>query len=153
MYHVQKCNENSLVFFSLTLNNRNRWDCLRMLEFVCCLPKLGMILCYFSSLCLNKPAQLWKTKCNGLPSPPSPMYLYLSCFKLPIRNPLLKVPTCILPAISEAYPSFRRLYARLNPKYVRNVCSMGTQSSGHSNKEQFSQALVFLEVKNEMLYC
>lgn len=38
-YHVQKCNENSLVFFSLTLNNRNRWDCLGMLEFVFCLPK------------------------------------------------------------------------------------------------------------------
>lgn len=125
MYHVQKCNENSLVFFSLTLNNRNRWDCLGMLEFVCCLPKLGMILCYFSSLCLNKLASLWKTKCNRLPSPlrlfqkfTAHMYLCLSCLKLPIRNQHLKVPTCILFVISKANPSCQRLDVRRNPNML-----------------------------------
>lgn len=145
MYHVQKCNENSLLFFSLTLNNRNRWDCLGMLEFVCCLPKLGMILCYFSSLCLNKLALLWKTKCNRLPSPPSkkknpPMYLYLSCFKLPIRNPHLKVPTCIL---LEQIQVVRDWMQGWTQNMLEMLAPWVLESSGHSNKEPLSWAVVF----------
>lgn len=136
MHRVQKCNENSLVFFSLTLNNRNHWDCLGMLEFVCCLPKLGMILCYFSSLCLNKPASLWKTRCNRLPSPPSkssPRTCICIClvWNFPSEISISRFPHAFFSWFpKQIQPSFQRLDARLNPKYVRNVCSVCTETWG-----------------------
>lgn len=128
MYHVQKCNENSLLFFSLTLNNRNRWDCLGMLEFVCCLPKLGMILCYFSSLCLNKPASLWKTKCNRLPSPlPTVHHAHVFVFVLfetshqKSASQGSHMHSC---SDVQSKSKFSEIGRKAEPKYVRNVSSM-----------------------------
>lgn len=129
MYHVQKCNENSLVFFSLTLNNRNRWDCLGMLEFVCCLPKLGTTLLLFFLIMFEQTSralenEMRSSAITSSKSSPRTCILCLSCLKRPVRNRRLKVPACILPVISEANPKYSELGCKTEPKYVINVSSV-----------------------------
>lgn len=93
MYHVQKCNENSLLFFSLTLNNSNRWDSLRMLEFACCLPKLGTILVLFLLIMFEQTGLALENKMQS--SAIASTNVFASVLFEPSRqkSAILKVPT------------------------------------------------------------